>query len=306
MATQGAVIASLAAISKKSRTEARYVLFLLLSGNLLLGNFLLSRSFLLSYLLLCRGFLLGYLLLRRRFLLSYLLLRRCLLLSYLLLRRCFLLGNLLLSRCLLLGYLLFCRCLLLGYLLLSRCLLLGYLLFCRCLLLGRCLSGDFLLGDLLLGRSLLLSYLPFCGRFLLRRSLLGCLLLSCHPTHLLRCSLHIARVALLVCRSLLKLHKKKCGVNTLAGVFCFFFSHSVEPWRRMACRRKPWRRMVPEEGLEPPRCCHRQILSLLRLPFRHSGTSEVTQISYHGELCGAIPKRCISSGSTATPSDHQD
>ena len=29
--------------------------------------------------------------------------------------------------------------------------------------------------------------------------------------------------------------------------------------------------MVPEAGLEPARCCHRQILSLVRLPFRHSG-----------------------------------
>lgn len=29
--------------------------------------------------------------------------------------------------------------------------------------------------------------------------------------------------------------------------------------------------MVPEVGLEPTRYCYRQILSLLRLPFRHSG-----------------------------------
>ena len=29
--------------------------------------------------------------------------------------------------------------------------------------------------------------------------------------------------------------------------------------------------LVPEAGLEPARCCHRQILSLVRLPFRHSG-----------------------------------
>ncbi len=28
--------------------------------------------------------------------------------------------------------------------------------------------------------------------------------------------------------------------------------------------------MLQEMGLEPTRCCHRQILSLLRLPFRHS------------------------------------
>lgn len=31
--------------------------------------------------------------------------------------------------------------------------------------------------------------------------------------------------------------------------------------------------MVPEAGLEPARCCHRQILSLVRLPFRHAGTA---------------------------------
>ena len=29
--------------------------------------------------------------------------------------------------------------------------------------------------------------------------------------------------------------------------------------------------VVPEEGLEPSRTCVRQILSLLRLPLRHSG-----------------------------------
>ena len=31
--------------------------------------------------------------------------------------------------------------------------------------------------------------------------------------------------------------------------------------------------VVPEEGFEPSRCCHRRILSPLRLPFRHSGVS---------------------------------
>lgn len=29
-------------------------------------------------------------------------------------------------------------------------------------------------------------------------------------------------------------------------------------------------------GLEPIRCCHRQILSLVRLPFRHAGLPMVT------------------------------
>jgi hypothetical protein len=33
--------------------------------------------------------------------------------------------------------------------------------------------------------------------------------------------------------------------------------------------------LVPEAGLEPARCCHRQILSLVRLPFRHSGISVI-------------------------------
>ena len=28
---------------------------------------------------------------------------------------------------------------------------------------------------------------------------------------------------------------------------------------------------MPAMGLEPIRCCHRQILSLVRLPFRHAG-----------------------------------
>ena len=32
-----------------------------------------------------------------------------------------------------------------------------------------------------------------------------------------------------------------------------------------------FKRMVPEEGLEPSHTHVRQILSLLRLPFRHSG-----------------------------------
>lgn len=30
-------------------------------------------------------------------------------------------------------------------------------------------------------------------------------------------------------------------------------------------------RLVPEVGVEPTRGCPRQILSLVRLPFRHSG-----------------------------------
>ena len=30
-------------------------------------------------------------------------------------------------------------------------------------------------------------------------------------------------------------------------------------------------RLLPAMGLEPIRCCHQQILSLPRLPFRHAG-----------------------------------
>ena len=41
--------------------------------------------------------------------------------------------------------------------------------------------------------------------------------------------------------------------------------------------------LVPEVGLEPTRCCHRQILSLVRLPFRHSGMNRRIRI-YH-ETC---------------------
>lgn len=39
--------------------------------------------------------------------------------------------------------------------------------------------------------------------------------------------------------------------------------------------------MVPEVGLEPTRYCYRQILSLLRLPFRHI---RITTICYHFSL----------------------
>ena len=31
--------------------------------------------------------------------------------------------------------------------------------------------------------------------------------------------------------------------------------------------------LMPVVGLEPTRCCHQQILSLPRLPFRHAGVS---------------------------------
>ena len=34
---------------------------------------------------------------------------------------------------------------------------------------------------------------------------------------------------------------------------------------------------MQEMGLEPTRCCHRQILSLMRLPFRHIRISQLFQ-----------------------------
>ena len=37
-------------------------------------------------------------------------------------------------------------------------------------------------------------------------------------------------------------------------------------------------KMVPGEGIEPSRYCYRQILSLLRLPFRHPGLTPVAPI----------------------------
>ena len=37
--------------------------------------------------------------------------------------------------------------------------------------------------------------------------------------------------------------------------------------------------MVPERGLEPPWCCHRQLLKLVRLPFRHSGKAGEYRLS---------------------------
>ena len=36
--------------------------------------------------------------------------------------------------------------------------------------------------------------------------------------------------------------------------------------------------MVPELGIEPTRCYQRQILSLVRLPFRHSGMERCDSI----------------------------
>ena len=45
----------------------------------------------------------------------------------------------------------------------------------------------------------------------------------------------------------------------------------LEKERQEKKRRARRARMVPEEGLEPSRTFVRQILSLLRLPLRHSG-----------------------------------
>ncbi len=46
--------------------------------------------------------------------------------------------------------------------------------------------------------------------------------------------------------------------------------------------------MVPEEGLEPSRTCVRQILSLLRLPLRHSGQEIETLSVYHNLMVGTM------------------
>ena len=55
--------------------------------------------------------------------------------------------------------------------------------------------------------------------------------------------------------------------------------YNIEKNRNPANMGKKWEKsiklgikVVPKKGLEPLRCRHRQILSLLRLPFRHSGT----------------------------------
>ena len=42
--------------------------------------------------------------------------------------------------------------------------------------------------------------------------------------------------------------------------------------KRVKIREKE---VVPEVGVEPTRCYQRQILSLVRLPFRHSGTEGI-------------------------------
>ena len=46
--------------------------------------------------------------------------------------------------------------------------------------------------------------------------------------------------------------------------------------------------MVPEEGLEPSRTHVQQILSLSRLPLRHSG--QETKTVYHNRLSGTTGK----------------
>jgi hypothetical protein len=47
--------------------------------------------------------------------------------------------------------------------------------------------------------------------------------------------------------------------------------------------------MVPRGGLEPPRDKSRQILSLLRLPFRHQGLFENRLVKYIGLLFFPYP-----------------
>ena len=49
--------------------------------------------------------------------------------------------------------------------------------------------------------------------------------------------------------------------------------------------------LVPEVGLEPTRCCHRQILSLVRLPFRHSGMNRRIRIYHETRAVSIIFRR---------------
>ena len=44
---------------------------------------------------------------------------------------------------------------------------------------------------------------------------------------------------------------------------------------RSEAGKNPEKEVVPEVGVEPTRCYQRQILSLVRLPFRHSGTEGI-------------------------------
>ena len=48
---------------------------------------------------------------------------------------------------------------------------------------------------------------------------------------------------------------------------------NIQP--KVHCFGKISRKVVPEEGLEPSHTHVRQILSLLRLPFRHSGRKKM-------------------------------
>lgn len=57
-------------------------------------------------------------------------------------------------------------------------------------------------------------------------------------------------------------------------------------------------KVVPEVGLEPTRYCYRQILSLMRLPFRHSGIFILTKVilSYTRLSVNLFPKEIITMG----------
>ena len=56
---------------------------------------------------------------------------------------------------------------------------------------------------------------------------------------------------------------------------CTYSNQKSEPFSQKGSDH-----LVPEAGLEPARCRHRQILSLVRLPFRHSGISIVCIVAY--------------------------
>ena len=73
---------------------------------------------------------------------------------------------------------------------------------------------------------------------------------------------------------------------------CFFYCNiKVDYIRNKKSPVKLDFLLMPAMGLEPIRCCHRQILSLVRLPFRHAGlfrfqiARTIDILSYHVVNC---------------------
>ena len=91
--------------------------------------------------------------------------------------------------------------------------------------------------------------------------------------------------------------------RTTISHFSFLISHSIRAFTHHQWAVRPWANhctysnqksepffqkgsdhLVPEAGLEPARCRHRQILSLVRLPFRHSGISTRVILAYDWKI----------------------